>query len=80
MTWHGVEVTADGRYQVYATEDSIRRRPVGRPFDRPRLAVDFANALDAGAVYVSPLRAPAGASGGYPPSHPRSQQAFREGV
>ena len=64
MTFYGIEVRADGRHQVFATDDGIRRTPVPTAiFGKPRDAIRYAEMRER---QVSPLRAPEGAAADLP--------------
>ena len=53
-TFYGIEVDAEGRHRVYATDDGISRIPVPRAaFGNPRDAIRYAEMRQ---TQVSPLR------------------------
>ena len=51
---HMIKVLPDGRHQVYRVLMGHYTLAVGKPFDEPRRAVDYAKSLDT--AYVSPFR------------------------
>lgn len=54
--YYGIAVRLDGAYEVYMTDDGIRRTPVPSAiYDKPRDAIRYADMRQAN---ISPLRAP----------------------